>query len=100
MFFMLKNVANRRFNRSFKAVAMDSEVDDLSSSMTLKAASALFHFYVDIMYDPGMEFLQLMIFFYKFGKSYDICSKCIASPSRIVEAIFLPNFSLESNFLC
>lgn len=51
MFFMLKNVAKRRFNRSFKAIAMDSEVDDLSSSMTLKAASALFHFNIDIMYN-------------------------------------------------
>lgn len=51
MFFMLKNVAKRRFNRSFQAIAMDCEVDDLSSSMTLKAASALFHFNIDIMYN-------------------------------------------------
>lgn len=51
MFFMLKNVAKRRFNRSFKAIAMDCEVDDLSSSMTLKAASALFHFNIDIMHN-------------------------------------------------
>lgn len=27
MFFMLKNVSKRRFNRSFKAIAMDCEVD-------------------------------------------------------------------------